>query len=232
MSAPNADLAELLRSVALYRRLSAEDRQRLAAVSALKVYERGDEIFAEGDLPRSFLVIVDGRVKVIKSTPAGKEIILEIFGAGDPFGAVAVYEGYPFPASARALETTRCVVTPREAFFGLLEQHPSLVRGLLGGLTIRLMELTNRLADLTGARVEERLARLFLKKAEEIGRPERGGTFIPLPLSRQEIADLAGTTIETAIRVMSRWGKQGWVETAEDGFVILRREPLERLAGT
>ncbi len=171
-------------------------------------------------------------MKVIKSTPAGKEIILEIFGAGDPFGAVAVYEGYPFPASARALETTRCVVTPREAFFALLEQHPSLVRGLLGGLTIRLMELTNRLADLTGARVEERLARLFLKKAEEIGRPERGGTFIPLQLSRQEIADLAGTTIETAIRVMSRWGKQGWVETAEDGFVILRREPLERLAGT
>ncbi len=232
MSAPNAELAELLRSVALYRRLSAEDRQRLAAVSTLKVYERGDEVFAEGDLPRSFLVIVDGRVKVIKSTPAGKEIILEIFGAGDPFGAVAVYEGYPFPASARALETTRCVVTPRDAFFGLLEQHPSLVRGLLGGLTIRLMELTNRLADLTGARVEERLARLFLKKAEEIGRPERGGTFIPLQLSRQEIADLAGTTIETAIRVMSRWGKQGWVETAEDGFVILRREPLERLAGT
>jgi len=232
MSAPNPELAELLRSVALYRRLSAEDRQRLAAASTLKVYERGDEIFAEGDLPRSFLVIVDGRVKVIKSTPAGKEIILEIFGAGDPFGAVAVYEGYPFPASARALETTRCVVTPRDAFFGLLEQHPSLVRGLLGGLTIRLMELTNRLADLTGARVEERLARLFLKKAEEIGRPERGGTFIPLQLSRQEIADLAGTTIETAIRVMSRWGKQGWVETAEDGFVILRREPLERLAGT
>lgn len=232
MPGAKGELEEILRGVPLYRRLAREDLARLAAVSSLRSFARGDEIFAEGDPPRSFLVIVDGLVKVIKSTPAGKEIILEILGAGDPFGAVAVYEGRPFPASARALETTRCVVTPREAFFGLLEQHPSLVRGLLGGLTLRLMELTNRLADLSGARVEERLARLLLKKAEELGRAERGGIFIPLHLTRQELADLAGTTVETAIRVMSRWAKQGWVETADDGFVILAKEELERLAGS
>jgi CRP-like cAMP-binding protein len=220
-----------LAAVAMYRRLSAEDRQRLAGASVVRDYQKGDEIFGEGEPGEAFFVIASGRVKVVKSTPAGKEIILEFFGAGDPLGAVVAYEGRPFPASARALEPTRCVVTPRDAFFRLLADHPSLVRGLLSGLTMRLIELTNRMAEISGARVEERIARLLLNRLDEQGRPERGGVFLPMPLSRQEIADLAGTTIETAIRVMSRWNKSGLVLTEETGFLVTDRAALERLAG-
>jgi len=218
-------------SVAMYRRLDAEDRLRLASVSVVKDYGRGDEIFGEADPADAFYVVTDGRVKVVKSTPTGKEIILEIFGPGDPLGAVMAYEGKPFPATARALEPTRCLVTPRESFFRLLTEHPSLVKGLLSGLTMRLVELTNRLANLAGARVEERIARLFLQKLDEMGRPERGGEFLPLALSRQEIADLAGTTIETAIRVMSRWSKSGLVQTEHEGFLVQDRAALEQMAG-
>lgn len=215
----------------MFRRLDVEDRQRVASASVLREYGRGDEIFAEGDPGDAFYVVTSGRVKVVKSTPAGKEVILEIFGAGDPLGAVVAYEGKPFPATARALEPTSCIVTPRETFFRLLAEHPSLVRGLLSGLTMRLIELTNRLANLSGARVEERVARLFVQKLEELGREERGGHFLPLALSRQEIADLSNTTIETAIRIMSRWSKSGLVRTEEDGFLVTDRRALERMAG-
>lgn len=221
----------LLERTPMFRRLDADDRRRIAAVSVIHDYARGDEVFAEGDPADAFYVVTSGRVKVVKSTPAGKEIILEIFGAGDPLGAVVAYEGKPFPATARALEPTRCIVTPRESFFRLLAEHSSLVRGLLSGLTMRLIELTNRLANLSGARVEERVARLFLQKLDELGRPERGGQFLPLALSRQEIADLANTTIETAIRIMSRWGKTGLVRTEGDGFLVVDRTRLERMAG-
>lgn len=227
----SVEIEKALAQVGMYRRLSAEDRRRLAAVSTLRDYERGDEIFGEGDDAQAFYVAVSGRVKVVKSTPTGKEVLLEIFGPGDPLGAVVAYEGKPFPASARAMEPTRCVITPRETFFRLLAEHPSLVRGLLSGLTMRLIELTNRLAAVSGARVEERIARLVLQKLDELGRPERGGEFLPLHLTRQELADLAGTTIETAIRVMSRWSKAGWVETEEGGFLVRDRTALERLAG-
>jgi CRP/FNR family transcriptional regulator len=122
------------------------------------------------------------------------------------------------------------VVIPRARFFRLLEEHPSLVRGLMLGMTIRLVELTNRLAELSGGRIEPRFARLFLKLAREMGRQERGGLFIPLALSRQELADMTGTTIETGIRIMSRWGKQDVVRTEKDGFVILDRRTLEDVA--
>jgi CRP/FNR family transcriptional regulator len=146
-------------------------------------------------------------------------------------GALATYDNRPFPASAVALEDTACLVIPRPVFFRLLEEHPSLVRGLLAGLTVRLIELTNRLADLSGTRIESRFARLFLKLAGEMGRLERGGTFVPLPLSRQELADMTGTTIETCIRIMSRWSKDQVVLTEKDGFVVLDRGALESLTG-
>lgn len=222
--------ADLLRQAAIFRRLSPEDRERISRVSRVLTFSRGDLIFSEGDPPEFLHVITAGRVKIFKTTPSGKDVILEIFGPGDPLGAVAVYENLPFPATAVAIETTTCVLIPRRAFFDLLEQHPSLVRGLLLGLTQRLVELTNRLAELTGGRVEPRFARLFLKMCDESGQSVPGGTFVPIALSRQELADMTGTTIETAIRIMSRWGKQQIVRTEKDGFVILKRAELETLS--
>jgi CRP/FNR family transcriptional regulator len=217
----------MLSQIALFRRVSVEDRERLIAVASVRDYDRGEHIFLEGDPSDFFIVVLSGRAKVYKHGPDGHDVILEMFGAGGPLGAVAAYESRPFPASASALEPTSCLLIPRHEFFGLLERHPSLVRGLLGSLSLRLVELTTRLAELTGGRVEVRLARLFLKLADQMGRPERGGVFIPLLLGRQELADLTGTTIETAIRTMSRWGKDGVIRTEKDGFVILDREALE-----
>lgn len=223
-------IEERLGEIPILRRLGEEDRRAMAAVMVPVAFDRGEELFAQGDPGEWLFFVLEGHVKISKMTPTGREVILEIFGPGDPVGAVAVYERRPFPASARALDPTRCLRVPRESFFRLLAERPTLLAGLLGGLTLRLMELTDRLVELTGARVEERLARLLLKQVAELGRPERGGVFLPLHLSRQELADLAGTTLETAIRIMSRWGKRRWVVTEADGFLLLDSAALEGLA--
>jgi CRP-like cAMP-binding protein len=167
---------------------------------------------------------------VVKTTARGSDLILEIFGPGDPVGAVAVYESRPYPASAVALESTSCLLVPRTAFFALLEAHPTLVRGLLTALTQRLVELTNRLAELSTGRVDGRLARLLLKLGDTLGQATAEGIYIPLALSRQELADMIGTTIETTIRIMSRWGKDGVVRTEKDGFLVQDRAALETAA--
>ena len=223
---------EVLTNIPLFRRVSAEDRDRIAAVARVRHYDRGERVFDEGDPSDFFFVVVTGLIKVFKQAPNGGDIILEMFGPGGPLGAVAAYESRPYPASAAAMEPSECLLIPRQAFFHLLEQHPSLVRGLLGSLSLRLVQLTTRLAELTGGRVEVRFARFFLKLADELGRPERGGTFIPLPLSRQELADWTGTTIETAIRIMSRWNKDDVLRTEKDGFVLVDRPNLEALASS
>jgi len=211
-------LDEILRRTTIFQRLGGEDRQRLAAVAGVRAFEKGAALFSEGDASDQLYTVVSGRVKVFKTTARGTDVILEIFGPGDPVGAVAVYESRAYPASAMALEPTTCLIIGRQAFFSLLEAHPTMVRGLLVGLTRRLVELANRLAELSGGRVEARLARFFLKLARDIGQRRPEGTFIPLALSRQEIADMIGTTIETSIRIMSRWGKQDLVRKEKDGF--------------
>ena len=225
-----ANVEEWLARSALYRRLKPEDRARVAQLAQVRSYAEGRTIFAEGDPPSHFITIVQGHAKVFKNTAAGKEVILELFGAGEPLGALAAYEGYPFPATAVATEPTTCLLLPRDAFYGLLEQHPSIVRGLLAGLTLRLIQLTNRLAELGSGRVEARLARLLLKLAGDLGSPAGSGVFIPLRLKRQELADFVGTTVETAIRIMSRWGKGGIVRTRRDGFLVTDRRALEEIA--
>jgi len=225
-------IEDVLRFSAIFRRVPPEDRQRLAAVATLRDFEKGATLFSEGDGSDFLYVVSTGHVKVFKTTARGSDVILELFGPGDPVGAVAVYESRPYPASAIALEPTTCLLVPRQAFFTLLERHPTLVRGLLVGLTHRLVELTNRFAELTGGRIEARLARFFLKLAGDIGQARPDGVFIALVLSRQELADMIGTTIETTIRIMSRWGKDDIVRTEKDGFVVANRKALEPLALT
>jgi CRP-like cAMP-binding protein len=224
------DTETLLRSCALFSRLSPEDRKKLAQISVVHSYPRDERIFSEGDPSEVMFTIVSGRIKVVKAVAGGKGLILEILGPGDPLGAVAAYESRPYPASAIALEDSACIASKRSDFMTLLETCPSLVRGLLGGFSLRVIELGKRLSEITGSRVEARFAQIFLKLVDRLGQPRGAAIFVPLALSRQDLADLAGTTIETSIRIMSRWGKEGIVSTEALGFVVRDRETLEGLA--
>ncbi len=208
--------------------LRGEDRAALDPICELKAYEKGAVLFEEG-APALFIQFVFvGRVKIVKAAP-DRDLILEILGPGEPVGAVAVFEQRPYPASAIALEPSGTIAIPEREFFRLVEKRPEITRRLLAGLTMRLMALNRRLADMTGS-VEYRAARLFSTLAERAGREHADGIFVPIHLSRQEIADLAGTTIETAIRIMSRWQKEGLVETEKDGFLIRQIAALRMLA--
>ena len=213
-----ASVEELLRSSTLYRNLSGEDQKRLAAVSLARAYEKGETIFGEGDAPDYLVTIASGRVKVTKNLPSGKEIILEIFGPGDPVGAVVAFEGRPYPASAVAIEPSDCILVRRAELFSLIDHHTGFARALLSGMALRIVELTRRIPEVAGGRVETRFAHLFLKLSDRLGQDRNGGRFVPLVLTRQELADLTGTTPETCIRLMSRWGKDGVVMTDLHSF--------------
>jgi len=224
------EVQDLLLEVALYRQLSEEDREHLAAAATVQRFDKGEAVFHQGDSAQDFFTLVRGRVKVYKVMPNGRVVILEILGPSDPVGAVAVYEELAYPATAEAMEETLCIRIPKGPFFQLLESRPSLARGLLKAMTHRIVVLANRFADHAAGKVETRFARLFLKLSSEMGRAEAGGVFIPMTLSRQELADLMGTTVETSIRIMSRWGKQGVVQTEKSGFLVTDSKALEQVS--
>lgn len=215
-------------SIPLFASLKKEDRDALTPLCRLRGYEKGETIFTEGDPADRIHFVVLGRVKVVKSA-GGRDVIIEILGPGEPVGAVAVFERRPFPASAVALEGSSILSLPEREFFAVLESRPQMMRQMLAGLTYRLMMVNKRLADMTGS-AEGRAARLLLTLADRVGLPRGEGVFIPLPLSRQEIADLIGTTLETAIRLMSRWQKEELVLTEKSGFVIPSPEALRDMS--
>lgn len=214
-------------AIPLLASLKKDDREALAPLCRMRGYDKGDVIFQEGDPADRICFVHIGQVKIVKAA-GGRDVIIELLGPGEPVGAVAVFERRPFPASAIALEPSGILSIPEREFFALLERRPEMMRHLLAGLTYRLMMVNKRIADLMGS-AELRAARLFLTLADRVGIPRGSGTFIPLPLSRQEIADLIGTTLETAIRLMSRWQKDDLVQTEKSGFLIPRVDVLKSI---
>jgi CRP/FNR family transcriptional regulator len=203
------------------------DRAALEPLCRMRRYEKGEVIFQEAEPAERIHFVVDGRVKIVKAT-GPRDLILEILGPGEPVGAVAAFERRAFPASAVAIEDSVILSIPEREFFQLLESRPEMTRQVIGGLTMRLMMMNKRLADMTGS-VEVRAARLFLTLHERLGVPRDGEVFIPLALSRQELADLLGTTLETTIRLMSRWQKENLVRTERDGFLVPNAQALREL---
>jgi CRP-like cAMP-binding protein len=208
--------------------LKEEDRDAVAPLCQMKGYDRGEVIFHEGEPAEWIHFVYIGRVKIVKAA-GSRDVIIEILESGEPIGAVAAFEGRPFPATAITLEPSGVLSIPSESFFRLLETKPMMTRRLLAGLTLRLIAVNKRLADMTGS-VEYRAASLFTTLAGRLGETRNEGTYIPVALSRQEIADLVGTTIESAIRLMSRWQKEEVVLTEKDGFLIPDLATLRKLS--
>jgi CRP/FNR family transcriptional regulator len=169
-------------------------------------------------------------VKLVKTTPQGNDAIVGIISGACPLNPDVLYTDRPFLTSAVALEDTTCVLVPTGALVLLLEQHPGATTQLSRGLCESLDDSLMWITDLTRGRVKVRMAQLFLRLARTVGQPRHGATFIPLRLSRQELADSVGTTIETCIRLMSRWGKQRIVLTNPNGFLVSDPHTLELLA--
>jgi CRP-like cAMP-binding protein len=235
--AEEADLSEIqtervrsaIRSVPMFRGLSAEDQRRLESMAAVRDYERGDFLWREGDPAESLTIILKGRVKIVRHADAG-DVILELFGEGEPVGAIAVYNYMPYPASAVCLEPVTLLVIPRREYFELLDRNPEFARAIIRELTRLTVALTRKLGEQRGQKVDARIARLFLALADRMGRDSKDGVEIPIQLTRQEVADLVGTTVESAIRVLSRWGREGVLVTGEKRFVIPSKARLQALA--
>jgi len=131
-------------SVPIFSRLAPDDLALVASVATVTAYASGERVFAEGEPASVILAILSGSVRV--TSASGPVVDLpEVLHAGDPLGDVGAFEGGPYPATGTATEPTECLVIPRSDFFRLLERNPTLVRGFVHGLTLRIVQLTREL---------------------------------------------------------------------------------------
>ena len=216
------DKAEILKKTFVFSGLADDELDELAELTTERKVAPDEYIFWEGDAPEWFYIVAKGRIKVLKHSSLGKEFIVAFFGPGEMFGEVAVFENKPYPASSQTVEETRILGIRREQFLSFLAQRPQIALRIIGVLGGRLRDAQSRLKDFAGERVEQRLSRTLLMLSAKLGST--------LPFTRQEIADMAGTTTETAIRFMSRLKEGGIIRSTRGKIIILDETKLRLLS--
>ncbi len=217
-----SDKVQILRRSFIFSSLDNDELGELANLAIERSFMSTEFIFWDGDPPDWFYVVAEGKIKVIKHSSLGKEFIIAFFGPGEMFGEVAVFENKPYPASAQAIAETKVVGIKREAFLSFLANRPQVALRIINVLGGRLRDAQSRLRDLAGERVEQRLTSVLLMLSSKLG--------LTLPFTRQDIADMVGTTTETAIRIMSHLKERGIIRSVRGKVIILDKEKLRILS--
>lgn len=217
-----AEKSEILKKSLIFSSLNGEELSGLAGLSVERSFQPNEFIFWEGDEANYFYVIAQGRIKVVKHASSGKEFIIAFFEPGEMFGEVAVFESKPYPASAQAISASKVLGINRQNFLDFLATRPKVALRIINILGGRLRDAQGRLKDLAGERVEQRLTRILLMLASRMGNT--------LPFTRQELADMAGMTTETAIRLTGGLNERGIIRTSRGQIVILDDAKLRALA--
>jgi CRP-like cAMP-binding protein len=223
---------EAAERVPFLRALAPADRDRLRPYAEVRHIPGGRAIWTLDDPLHFYIFLVEGHVKMTRPCDNGRDVILDVTSAGDLLCISAVSSFSPACCTSVAFDGgVVAVFLPRRDVLHVVEQSPTAAAAFVRESTGRETRLAQRIAELASGQVEQRLAALLLHLADQPNAVrENGHVRIPLHLSRQDLADLCGTTLETAIRTMSRLSREHVVTTAARGFVIADRQKLERLA--
>jgi len=217
---PAKGAGDVVRGNPIFAGLPAKELEALAAtVRDVEVRAR-EYVFMEGEPSVWFCVVKRGHVKILRHARTGKDVVLELLGPGEAFGGVAVIERRPYPASAQATEASVIAKIPQDVIVALAERHPSIVREMALMIGRRLRAAHEAVTSLASDPVEARLAAALVRLAEREGVRAGARVALPFQLTRQSLADMTGTTVETAIRVLSRWQREGLL-VEERGHLVL-----------
>jgi CRP/FNR family cyclic AMP-dependent transcriptional regulator len=208
--------------------LETADAPLLAALKKLarrKSYSENQTIFSEGD-ESDFLPIVErGRVKMVRFPEVGKEVIIGIFAEGEMFAIPPVFDGAPYPSTAVAMEETTLLLLYRKDFLKLLRESSEFSFAVIAWMCEMLREKTATIKNLATASPEHRVGHVLLQLAEKEGAAEHS---VKISLRRQDIAEMAGLTTETTIRVIRKLAEKDLVRIVHGKIILERSEHLRR----
>ncbi len=222
----NTDTRRFLASVLFFKGLSDDELKAIESITAERLCDRHQMLFSDGEESRGFFLVLEGRVKVFKVSPEGKEQILHLLGPGEPVGQVAVFAGSPFPASAQAIEKCRLLYFSRQALRELIAAKPSLALNMLAILSRRLVEFTQQIENLSLKEVPARLAAYLLLLLKEQNRTDR----VVLNSTKAQLASIIGTIPETLSRVFGRMAQAGMIQVKGRTIRLIDTEALATVA--
>ena len=210
----------VLKKAPLFTSLTSEEIRALAIRATRKRFHKSEQLFAEGDPCSGLFLVVNGKVRIFKLSPSGREQILAVEGPSSSFAELPVFDGGNYPAAASALEDTEVLFISRKDFQNFCREHPDVALKVIAVVGSRLRRLVGIIEELSFTTVRQRLIALLIRLAEaSTGRPEKG-IQIELPKSHQDLAAELGTVRELVSRNLSRLQAEGFLEVEGRKIVV------------
>lgn len=211
--------AELLAGLPMFSTVSRAELQVLAQSTAIRQVEGGEFLSLPGETPEIGFVVISGRLAVTKISEAGKELTVELLPPGDAFGILRVLDSTPPNTAVRAQVASRILAVHQTALRVVVDRHPEIYQQIAEEYSQRMKALLNLAVSLAHAKVESRIVSTLLALAPRFGKACAQDDQSRIYLTRRELADLAGTTPETAIRITKNFERDGLLDLSRPGII-------------
>lgn len=191
---------------------------------------KNSNVFEQGEDAHSFFLLLHGHVRASQMTPAGEQILVRYVATGETFGVATAIGLQHYPATATTVDDSIVLAWPSAAWPRLMARYPTLAANTLQTVGARLQETHTRVAEISTEQVERRIAHALLRLAKQSGRQVSAGIQIDFPISRQDVAQMTGTTLHTVSRTLSAWEAKGLVESSRQRIVVCEPHKLFVLA--
>ena len=215
----------------VFEKATDDDLKLILQNSITRSIEESSFFFFQGDAAEYLYILTSGQVKLMQSNPNGQQVNLRTLYAWQMFGARgAVREAATYPASAQALENSTALAISSKFLHSMLETRPYLSFDLMKLMTSYIQEMQARYRELATERVEQRVANALIRLAGQSGIKSKKEAGIELSFSRQDVAEMTGSTLYTISRLLSDWERQGIIKTGREKIQILKPHDLVRIA--
>ncbi len=219
-----------LNSVALFRGLDTRQLNTIIEAGVQRKAIKNTFLFHQSQTAKNFYVVLEGKFKLLQVTEEGQQVILGYKNPGEAFAIIAVLSEIPYPISAQAVEDSTVLCWSDEVMLDLMNRYPVLAMNSIQILTNHIREFQDRFREIATERVERRIARALMRLAGHSGRKVDEGILIEMVLTRQDLAEMIGTTLYTVSRTLRQWEKQGLVKSKREQVTITSPHKLVRIA--
>lgn len=213
-----------------FQGLGAEELDGILASARSTHYDKDATIFGEEEEAHSFFLLLHGHVRVVKTTPDGSQIIVRYINEGELFGIAAAIGRTTYPANAIAAVDCVVLAWPTAVWSELASRYPSFAANAYGSVGARLQETQQRVVEMSTEQVEQRVAHAILRLVQQAGRKTPEGIEIDFPITRQDIAEMTGTTLHTVSRILSAWEGNGLVRGGRQKVLVTDPHALMLIA--
>lgn len=221
---------EALRTSPFFTSLPEETRAALVEVAVSRRAARRQQLFQQGEPAEHMFLVVAGRVKLTQVGADGEEVIVRFVGPGEILAGITLVPESTYPVRGEMAEGGRLLAWEQRDLARLAAEHPQLALRTTAVITERLREIQERFRELATQRVAQRLARALLRLARQTGRRTEAGVELDLPLSRQDLAEMTGTTLYSVSRLLSAWEEEGIVAGGRERVVVVSPHRLVQIA--